>query len=64
MLYGSILFANMLEEGSELEIVKLTDVVESTRRFLETELPARVPSPRAVLLFHCGGRTTETSRDF
>ena len=53
---GSILFANMLEEGSELEIVKITDIVESTRRFFESELPARVASPRAALLFHCGGR--------
>ncbi|HMG52064.1 MAG TPA: FIST C-terminal domain-containing protein, partial [Kofleriaceae bacterium] len=53
---GSILFANMLEEGSELEIVKVTDIVESTRRFFESELPARVPSPRAALMFHCGGR--------
>src|SRR5262249_51846060 len=53
---GSILFANMLEEGSELELVKITDIVESTRRFFESELPARVPSPRAALLFHCGGR--------
>ena len=53
---GSILFANMLEEGTELEIVKLTDIVESTRRFFESELPARVPRPRAALLFHCGGR--------
>jgi hypothetical protein len=53
---GSILFANMLEEGSELELVKITDVVESTRRFFEQELPARVSSPRAALLFHCSGR--------
>jgi hypothetical protein len=53
---GSILFANMLEEGSELELVQATDIVESTRRFFESELPARVPSPRAALLFQCGGR--------
>lgn len=53
---GSILFANMLEEGTELELVRITDIVESTRRFLETELPARVSSPRAALLFHCSGR--------
>jgi hypothetical protein len=53
---GSILFANMLEEGCELELVKMTDIVESTRKFFETELPARVPSPRASLLFHCSGR--------
>lgn len=53
---GSILFANMLEEGSELELVKITDIVDSTRRFFEVELPARVQSPRGVLLFHCSGR--------
>lgn len=53
---GSILFANMLEEGSELELVKITDIVDSTRRFFEQELPARVQSPRAALLFHCSGR--------
>jgi len=53
---NSILFVNMLEEGSELELVKLTDIVESTRKFFEVDLPARVPSPRASLLFHCSGR--------
>jgi hypothetical protein len=53
---GSILFANMLEEGGELELVKLTDIVESTKRFIDSELPARVPSPRAALFFHCSGR--------
>jgi hypothetical protein len=53
---GSILFANMLDEGSELELVQCSDIVESTRRFFDIELPARVKSPRAVLLFHCSGR--------
>jgi len=53
---GSILFANMLEEGSELELVKITDIVDSTKRFFEQELPSRVASPRAALLFHCSGR--------
>ena len=53
---GSILFANMLEEGSELELVRISDIVDSTRRFFESELPARVASPRAALLFHCSGR--------
>jgi hypothetical protein len=52
----AILFANMLEEGSELELVKITDIVDSTKRFLEHEIAARVQSPRAVLLFHCSGR--------
>jgi hypothetical protein len=53
---NSILFANLLEEGTELELVKITDIVDSTRRFFESDLPARVPSPRAALLFHCTGR--------
>jgi hypothetical protein len=53
---GSILFANMLEEGSELELVAVTDIVESTRRFFEAEIPARVPSPRGALFFHCTAR--------
>ncbi|MBC7978465.1 MAG: FIST C-terminal domain-containing protein [Myxococcales bacterium] len=53
---GSILFANMLEEGSELELVKIADIVDSTRRFFQHELPSRVSSPRAVLLFNCSGR--------
>lgn len=53
---GSILFANMLEENAELELVKITDVVESTRRFFESEVPSRVPNPTGMLLFHCSGR--------
>jgi hypothetical protein len=54
---GSILFADMLEQGSELELVKAVPAGESTRKFLQTELPARVNNPRATLLFHCTGRT-------
>lgn len=53
---GSILFANLLEEGSELEIMKIGDIAESTRTFFEDELPQRVPSPQGALLFHCEGR--------
>ena len=53
---GSILFANMLEEGCELELVKISDIVESTRRFFLQDLPGRVPSPRASFLFNCSGR--------
>ncbi len=54
---GSIVFANLLEEGTEMEIMRLDDMVETTRRFLAEEIPARVPNPKAALLFHCGGRT-------
>lgn len=53
---GSILFANMLEQGVELEIVKHVDAADSMRRFFEVEVPARVPAARAALLFHCSGR--------
>lgn len=54
---GSVLFANLLEEGTELEILKIGDMIEHTRRFFQEDLPRRVPSPQAAILFHCGGRT-------
>lgn len=54
---GSVLFANLLEEGNELELMQIGDIAELTRRFLTEEVPARVPSPQAALLFHCGGRS-------
>lgn len=53
---GSVLFANMLEEGTELELMRIGDIGASTRRFFETELPSRVQNPSAALLFHCSGR--------
>ncbi len=53
---GSIEFANLLEEGSEFEIMRMGDPIAHTRRFFEDELPRRVRNPRAALLFHCGGR--------
>jgi hypothetical protein len=53
---GSILFANLLEEGSELEIMQVGDIAEATREFFVQELPRRVPSPQAALMFHCEGR--------
>jgi hypothetical protein len=53
---GSILFANMLEEGSELELVQIGDMAGDTRRFFETEVPHRVKDPQAAILFHCSGR--------
>jgi hypothetical protein len=52
----SILFVNLLEENSELELMKIEDMVDSTRRFLTEEIPRRVQSPKAALFFHCGGR--------
>ncbi|MCP3136110.1 FIST signal transduction protein [Pyxidicoccus xibeiensis] len=53
---GSILFANLLEEGTELELMKLGDMAGMTRSFFTDELPRRVQNPQAALLFHCGGR--------
>jgi hypothetical protein len=53
---NSILFANLLEEGSELELMKLGDMAGMTKAFFTEELPRRVPNPQAALLFHCGGR--------
>ncbi len=53
---GSILFANLLDEGSTLELMELGDPAGMTRAFFEEELPRRVPNPTASILFHCGGR--------
>jgi hypothetical protein len=53
---GSILFTNLLEEGAELELMKLGDMAASTRRFFEQEVPARVASPQAAILGNCSGR--------
>jgi hypothetical protein len=53
---GSILFANLLEEGTELELMKMGDMAGMTRSFFTDELPRRVQNPQAALLFHCGGR--------
>lgn len=53
---GSILFANLLEEGTELELMKIGDPAGMMRQFFQEELPRRVPNPQASLLFHCSGR--------
>jgi hypothetical protein len=53
---GSIVFANLLDEGSVLELMKLGDMAGATRRFFQEELPRRVQNPSAALLFHCTAR--------
>jgi hypothetical protein len=53
---GSILFANLLEEGTELELMKIGDPAGMMRQFFQEEVPRRVPNPQATLLFHCSGR--------
>ncbi len=51
----SIVFANLIDEGSELELMKLGDMAGATRRFFEEELPRRVQNPSAALLFPLHG---------
>lgn len=53
---GSIVFANLLDEGTDLELMKLADPSGATRSFFEKDLPSRVPNPTAALFFHCSGR--------
>ncbi len=53
---GSILFANLMQEDTTLELMELGDMADLTRRFFEREVPARVKNPQAMLQFHCSGR--------
>jgi hypothetical protein len=53
---GSILFANTFEEGQELELVKMGNAVDETRKFFTEEVPRRVTNPTAGLFWHCSGR--------
>ncbi|HEU4412234.1 MAG TPA: FIST N-terminal domain-containing protein [Polyangiaceae bacterium] len=53
----SILFCNLLREGTELELMQLVDMGEALAAFLRDELPSRVPSPQATLLFSCNARS-------
>lgn len=53
---GSILFSNLLDEGTQFELMRSLDMVDSTRQFFERELPERIAKPTATLLFQCGGR--------
>jgi hypothetical protein len=54
---GSVMFANLVEEGMELELMRLGDTSALTRRFFTEEIPARVHDPGAALFFHCGARS-------
>lgn len=53
---GSILFANLVEEGTELEIMRISDMVRSTANLFQEEMVQRVGKPTASFLFHCSGR--------
>jgi hypothetical protein len=48
--------ANMVQEDLELEVMRVGDIVEMTRKFFVDDIPRRVPNPTAALLFDCGAR--------
>jgi len=54
---GSIKLISHVTEGTELELMKMGDMVDMTKKFFTDDLPARVKSPRAAILFNCGGRS-------
>ncbi len=47
---------NMIQEDQELEVMRVGDIVASTKRFFSEELPRRIERPTAALLFDCGAR--------
>lgn len=53
----AIRFVNLLEENAELELMKGGDPIAATQHFFEEEIPKRVRSPKAAILFNCGART-------
>ena len=70
---GSIMFANMLTENTELEVMKLGNMPQMMNRFFKEEIHQRVASPQAMLYFECGtrshlahatGQTAELSASF
>jgi hypothetical protein len=54
---GSIVFVSHVVEGTEVELMKMGDMVDMTRKFFTEELPRRMASPQAVILFNCCGRS-------
>jgi hypothetical protein len=54
---GSIVFVSHVVEGTEMELMKMGDMVAMTRKFFSDDLPSAVPAPSAALLFNCGGRS-------
>lgn len=58
---GSIMFANMLEEGVELELVRIGDPAAETAKLWDVDIPARLANPSAALVFHCGGRVAQAA---
>ncbi|MBX3229286.1 MAG: hypothetical protein KIT84_18305 [Labilithrix sp.] len=53
---GSIMFANMLTENTELHVMKLGDMPEMLDHFLVDELPLKLQTPTGLIAFECGMR--------
>lgn len=53
---GSIMFANMLSENTELQVMKLGDMPTMLTNFFKDELPLKLQAPRGLLAFECGMR--------
>jgi hypothetical protein len=53
---NALVSANWLQEGQDLELMRAGDFLGALRKFIDTELPSRVPSPTAALFFDCGAR--------
>ena len=52
----ALVSVNWLQEGQELELMRRGNMVEAARKFMEAELPSRVPSATAALFFDCAAR--------
>lgn len=53
---NALISANWLQEGQDLELMKAGDMLAALGKFIDVELPSRVPSPTAALFFDCGAR--------
>lgn len=53
---GTILFSNSIIENTELELMKLVDIVPALETFLQRDIQARVGEPTGALYFNCYGR--------
>ena len=53
---SSVVFANLIEEGAELELMNMSDIVASTRRFFQQDIKRHIDSPTAAFLFQCSAR--------
>jgi hypothetical protein len=53
---NSLMSFNMLREDQELDVMRQGDIVNATKRFFVEDLPRRVPTATATILFDCAAR--------